>query len=173
MSAVVRHCLAFVLLAEVLLLSGCKSDTPVAPAPEASQTMSPLRQALASGGGASPDDILPSDPSSLRLQDLGGYLRLYYRQNKQMPAALEDLRPYVSDGDFNITSPFSGEPYVYKSTGMWSPNQDDKCIICFDPTLTPKGMRICLFMSMPKASSALSVEVVALPEQDFRRYEGG
>jgi hypothetical protein len=154
-------------------LTGCKSDSPPAAAP-ANQTMSPLRQALASSGGATPtpEDILPSDPSSVRLQDIGGYILLYYQQNKQMPATLDDLRPYVTDADFKVTSPMSGEPYVYRPTGLWAPNQEEKCIIAFDPTPSARGLRLCLFMSMPKASSALSVEVVGLPEQDFERYRG-
>jgi hypothetical protein len=144
-----------------LLLAACQSSNPPPkPAPPGNFLTAP----------ASPDQIVDTDPAAARLQDLGGYILLYFRQHQQMPRALDDLRTIPGGGDLDFTSPSSGRPFAYYQTGIWAPDKGDKCIIACDPAPSAGGKRWCLFMMAPKNGAALSVDVVALPESMFLSY---
>ncbi len=149
-------------VAAALLLAACQSGNPP-PKPAA-----PPANFLAAP--ASPDEIVGTDPAAARLQDIGGYILLYFRQHQQMPPALDDLRTIPGGGDLDFTSPSSGRPLAYYQTGIWAPDKGDKCIIACDPVPSAGGKRWCLFMMAPKNGAALSVNVVALPEPMFRNY---
>jgi hypothetical protein len=153
-----------------LLLAGCQ---PAAPPPTAGGPTFDLGQGNggnASGGvPSSPDAIVSTDPTAARLQDVGGYVLLYYREHEQMPASLDELRNMPGGQDLQFTSASTGKPFVYQPAGMWSPQRGDKCIILYDPDLK-HGARWCLFMTLPKAGAALSVDVMAVPEPIFLNY---
>ncbi len=124
-----------------------------------------------SSAPTSPDEIVESAPAATRLQDIGGYLLLYYRENQQMPPSLDELRNIPGGADLDFTSPSTGQPFVYDPAGFWALSQSDKYIVAYDPGPTRKGKRWCLFMTVPKAGTALSVDVVAVPEQIFLNYQ--
>jgi len=147
--------------AAALVLAACQSHGPPPnPAPPANFLAAP----------ASPDQIVDTDPAAARLQDIGGFVLLYYRQHQQMPRALDDLRTIPGGGDLDFTSPSSGQPFAYYQTGIWAPDKGDKCIIACDPVPSASGKRWCLFMMAPKNGAALAVDVVAVPESMFRNY---
>jgi hypothetical protein len=143
------------------LLAACQpaSPPPPAPAPTANFLSAPT----------SPDAIVHSDPAAVRLQDIGGFILLYYRAHQAMPPNLEELQKIPGGEDLNLTSP-SGQPFAFSPAGMWAPDQGDKCIIAYDPVRSANGNRWCLFMMLPKNDAALSVDVVILPEPMFLRY---
>ena len=149
------------LAAAALLLAACQSASPP-PAPVRSQNFL--------NAPADPDAIVDTAPAAMRLQDIGGYILLYYREHQAMPPSLDELRKIPGGGDLNFTSPSSGQPFAFSPAGMWIPNQGEKCIIAYDPARTPNGNRWCLFMMLPKNGAALSVDVVTLPEPMFLSY---
>jgi hypothetical protein len=149
--------------AAILLLGACQSASPPPPprpAPTANFLSAPT----------SPDAIVDSDPAAVRLQDIGGYVLLYYREHQAMPPTLDELRNIPGGGDLDFNSPSSRQPFAYSQAGMWAPDKGDKCIIAYDPSSSPSGKRWCLFMMLPKGGAALSVDVVALPEPIFLSY---
>jgi hypothetical protein len=144
------------------LLAACQSASPPPPAP------APVGNFL--NAPTSPDAIVDSDPVAVRLQDIGGYILLYYREHQAMPPNFDELRKIPGGEDLNFTSPSSGRPFAFAPAGIWVPNQGEKCIIAYDPARTPNGNRWCLFMMLPKNGAALSVDVVTLPEPMFLSY---
>ncbi len=148
--------------AAALLLAACQPASPPPPRPAV-----PTANFLSAP--TSPDAIVNSDPAATRLQDIGGYILLYYREHQQMPPSLDDLRNIPGGQDLNFTSP-SSQPFAYSQAGMWIPDKGDKCIIAYDPARSANGNRWCLFMMLPKGGSALSVDVVTLPEPMFLSY---
>jgi hypothetical protein len=165
-----RYVILIVLIVASLYQCGCQT-TSVKPAPT---PVNQIKDNLNNGGDPSartysPDEFLPGDPSAGRLQDIGGDLLLYYRLYHQMPQSLEDIKTIVgADSQPNLISP-SGQPYIYAPGGLWIPKQD-KCIMVYDPSLTPDGEHWCLLMPPSKPGGALSVNVVAIPEPVFRSY---
>jgi len=154
--------IAFGPIAAALLLAACQSASP--PPSKPTQTANFL------SAPTSPDAIVGTDPAAMRLQDIGGYVLLYYRQHQQMPPTLDELRNIPGGGDLDFNSPASRQPFAYSQGGMWAPDKGDKCIIAYDPSQSPNGKRWCLFMMLPKGGAALSVDVVALPEPIFLSY---
>ena len=126
---------------------------------------------LPPGQTATPDEVLGTDPSAMRLQDIGGDFLLYMRINKQMPATLEDLRTVDDQGNAaTFNSPASGQPYLYVPSGLWLAGHSQD-IVVYDPSLTRQSKRWCLFLGAPQANGSVSVDVVALPESVFRQYK--
>jgi len=154
-----------------LLLAGCRPATPPpAAGPQTAFDFSRENGGNSSAGAPlSPDEIVSTDPTAARLQDVGGYVLLYYRDHGQMPATLDELRNIPGGQDLQFTSASTGQPFVYQPAGMWSPQRGDKCIILYDLDLK-HGARWCLFMTLPKAGSALTVDVAAIPEPIFLNY---
>jgi hypothetical protein len=155
-----------------LVLAGCQPAT--GPPNADAQTTFDFTQGnggnAPAGAPTSPDEIVSTDPTAARLQDVGGYVLLYYRDHQQMPATLDELRNMPGGQDLQFTSASTGKPFVYQPAGMWSPQRGDKCIILYDPDLK-HGARWCLFMTPPKAGAALSVDVAAIPEPIFLNYQ--
>jgi hypothetical protein len=153
-------------------LCGCKESTSQ-PAPVAGKSgpvsldFSKAPQSK-SGDPVTPDKVVSTDPTAARLQDIGGYIMLYYREHNQMPQALSDLSSLPGGQDLNFNSS-SGQPFVYQPAGMWSPERNNKCIVVYDPQLKD-SKRWVLFMSIPKAGGALDVDVYLLPEPFFLNY---
>jgi hypothetical protein len=154
----------------VLLLAGCgpKTPPPVAPNEPTTIDFSHVPTTNPVGGSQNPNDILQTDPSAARLQDIGGYIMLYYRDHAQMAPSLEDISAMPGGQDLNFTSA-TGETFIYQPRGMWSPDHGDKCIILYDPAIRD-GRQWCLFMTLPKAGAPLNVDVVDLPEPLFLNY---
>jgi hypothetical protein len=126
---------------------------------------------LPPGETANPDDILGTDPSAVRLQNLGGDFLLYMRVYGQMPAKLEDLRAVDDQAGANtVNSPAVGQPYVYVPRGLWLSGHSND-IVVFDPALTKRSMRWCLFLGPRRGNGSFSVDVVALPESVFKTYK--
>jgi hypothetical protein len=148
--------------AATLLLAACQSASPPPPKP------APTANFLSAP--TSPDAIVDSDPAAVRLQDIGGYILLYYRAHQAMPPTLDELRNIPGGGDLDFNSPSSRQPFAYAQPGLWAPDQGDKCIIAYDPSRSASGKRWCLFMMLPKGGAALSVDVVELPEPIFLNY---
>ncbi|HEX4053963.1 MAG TPA: hypothetical protein VHX86_06835 [Tepidisphaeraceae bacterium] len=157
------------MVAAALLVAACQSSTP-SPRRGAPAGL-PVADQTGSFAPTSPDEIVETDPAAMRLQDIGGYLLLYYRDHQAMPPHLDDLRAIPGGADLDFTSPSTGQPFVYYPVGMWAPGQAEKCIVAYDPARTAGGKRWCLFMTLPKAGAALSVDVVALPDQMFLNYQ--
>jgi hypothetical protein len=157
-----------------LVISGCQTSTAPQPAPvmakpgpanvDFSKAPTPP-----SGKDVSPESVLPTGVSATRLQDIGGYIMLYYRQFQAMPQKLTDLASLPGGQELNFNSD-SGQPFMYQSTGMWSPERNNKCIVAYDPELR-NGKRWVLFMSLPKSGAPLDVDVYDLPEPFFLNYQ--
>lgn len=157
------------MLAAALLVGACQSNN--APPKTGASADAAVAHPSGSFVPSSPDEIVETDPAAMRLQDIGGYILLYYRDHQQMPPSLDELRTIPGGGDLDFTSPSTGQPFVYYQTGMWAPDQGEKCIVAYDPARAASGKLWCLFMTLPKAGAALSVDVVALPEQIFLNYQ--
>lgn len=151
-------------LAAALLLAGCQSASP----PPSQPAQAPTANFLSAP--TSPDAIVGSDPAAVRLQDIGGYILLYYREHQAMPPNLDELRKIPGGEDLNFISPSSGQPFTFSPAGMWIPGNGEKCIVAYDPARSPNGNRWCLFMLPPKDGAALSVDVVTIPEPMFLSY---
>jgi hypothetical protein len=152
---------------------GCQTTTQNAPMnTSASNSRAASVSDFSSAGPTnSPDAILSGDPSPGRLQDIGGYLMLFYHEYKRMPASLDELRTMPGGDEVNVLSP-SGQPYGYYPDGAWSSKQPQKCVVAYDPMVSSNGFRWCLLMSLPKGNAdALSVEAVSLPDSNFHQYK--
>lgn len=154
------------------MLTGC-SPSPPQPAASSptSVDFSNRNPGTITGEPVSPDAIVSADPAATRLQDIGGYLLLYYRDHKQLPATLDDLANMPGGDSLNLTAPRSGREFGYQPTGMWSEEHPDKCIVAFDPDLRGSA-RWCLFMTPPTSTGGpLSVDVIAIPNSFFEKYK--
>jgi hypothetical protein len=146
-------------------LGGCQAQPQQSAGPPTQHVTNQTDQNVSS------DVALATDPSALRLNDIGGALLLYYATNKQLPDQLEDLNASgYSEGPLKFTSPVSGKPYVYVPAGLSLEGQR-KRIIAYDPTLTHDGRRFCLVMALEsRPNAAQSVEILSLPEKVFEMY---
>jgi hypothetical protein len=164
-----RRCLFVILVACAMV--GCQQQPPppVSFGPTSVDYSNKPDTESPTGEPLSPESIFPTDPTATRLQDIGGYILLYYRDHKQLPASLDDLRSLPGGDDLQFTSASTGEFFAYQPAGMWSPNHTDKCILIYDPNLI-NGKRWCLFMTAPNNGAALSVNVTAIPDSMFQTY---
>lgn len=160
---------ATVLLA-ALLMAGCQQSEPtVRTTPDLGPTNIDYSKQPDDAGQTSPDAVLPTDPAASRLQDIGGVMLVYYDSHKQLPSTLDELASSPGGDTLNLIAPRSGREFVYRPSGLWSESHTEKCIIAYDPDLRG-NMRWCLFLKPPTNGTALVVNVVAIPEQDFRTY---
>lgn len=154
------------IIAAVLAQAGCASHPQQ---PNNGQPVSTIN--LPPGETANPDEILNTDPSAMRLQDIGGDFLLYMRIYGQMPSTLDQLRAVDSQIDpATFNSPASGQPFIYVPTGLWLSGHSND-IVVYDPVQTAKQMRWCLFLGPRRGNGTFSVDVVALPESVFRGYK--
>lgn len=153
---------------------GCQTTTQTTPMNTSVSNPGPagsVNDFSSEGTTHNPNEILGGDTSPARLQDIGGYIMLFYRQYKRMPASLDELKTMPGGDEVNILSP-SGQPFGYYPDGAWTSKQPQKCVIAYDPAVSPNGFRWCLLMSLPKGNAgSLSVEAVSLPDSNFREYK--
>jgi hypothetical protein len=156
------------------LLVGCSQSAPqqqIVPSGPMSIDFSQRNNSgTITGEPASPDAILSTDPAASRLQDIGGFLLLYYRDHKLMPATLDDLANMPGGDSLNLAAPRSGREFSYVPTGLWSDSHPDKCIVAYDPDLRG-SVRWCLLMTAPTTGAALTVNVLAVPESIFVKFK--
>jgi hypothetical protein len=166
------HKPSIVLLA-ALLLAGCQPAAPspaVVPSGPTEVDFSQQNDSgTITGEPPSPDAIVSADPAASRLQDIGGFMLLYYRDHKQLPPTLDDLAQMAGGDSLNLTAPRSNREFAYQPNGLWSPEHPDKCIIAYDPDLVGAS-RWCLLMTPPTNGAALVVTVLAIPENHFVKY---
>ncbi len=164
MSKIVGPTLATVIW---LLLAGC-------------QTVSVSKQPVTDPGVALPPDRAPTDeesvagdPCVIRLDHVVEALVQYYMLNKQMPLELAELKPF---GDLltpiQLVCTASGQPYQYDQHGLMSAGRS-KRIVVWDPTPAHHGKRWCIMMPYTPPGAAMSLEVVSVPEADFKTYVPG
>jgi len=126
------------------------------------------------------------DPCSENLQNISGALWNYYRANHQFPTQLGDLRPYaLGSAPLDFICPISHKSYLYYPTGLTCPDQQnqnmlfpqgmvrpdaDQEIIACDPAPSHDCSRWCLFMSPIRPGSAMTTQVLLIPELAFRNY---
>src|ERR1700683_3942245 len=154
--------IALSIAAMLLAQAGCASHPQQ---PNNGQAVSGIN--LPPGETANPDEILNTDPSAMRLQDIAGDFLLYMRIYGQMPSTLDQLRAVDSQIDpATFTSPAPAPPDVYVPTGIWLGGHSND-IVVFDPVQTARQMRWCLFLGPRRGNGSFSVDVVALPESVF------
>ncbi len=125
---------------------------------------------VVSQGPITQDTVVGSDPCAARLHDIEGMMLYYYAVNKKMPEKLDELKPFADiDQTPDFRCPESGLPYLYYPNGLSTIGKDKLIVIC-DPEPTHGGNRYCIFVSPHTAGSALSAEVLPLPEGLFRGY---
>ena len=156
------------------LLFGCSQSPPPQPTLPVGPTSIDFSQhndpGTITGEPVSPDAILSTDPAASRLQDIGGFLLLYYREHKQMPPMLDDLANMPGGDSLNLAAPRSGREFSYVPNGLWSEAHPDKCIVAYDPDLRGSA-RWCLLMTPPTSGSALTVNVLAVQESVFEKFK--
>jgi hypothetical protein len=153
------------ILALALLLAavGCQSNSKPAAGAKPRRTMptaqerTPPVDPLAKAGGC-----------DSRLQDISGLMLLYAQQNHHLPKSLDELRGYPGAADVgDFVCPVSGKPYIYNPDGIPTPSGAGR-IMVYDPTPAHDGMRLCLVIPDSGKSSAVIMQVIALPEAFFR-----
>lgn len=161
-------------VAAALIMAGCQPAAPpprVVPPGSSQIDFSQQNDSNAiTGQPQSPDAILSSDPAASRLQDIGGFILLYYNDHKQLPATLDELAQMPGGDSLNLAAPSSGREFTYQPNGLWSDEHPNRCIIAYDPDRRGAA-RWCLLMTPPVNGAALVVTVVAIPESDFRKYQ--
>jgi hypothetical protein len=162
---------SLIALPAALVVAGCQpaAPPPVVPAGPTEIDFSQRNDSGTTGEPVSPDAILSTDPAASRLQDIGGFMLLYYSDNKRLPPTLDDLAKMPGGDSLNLTAPGSGREFAYEPTGLWSEEHPDRCIIAYDPDLRGAA-RWCLLMTPPTNGAALVVTVLAIPENNFRKY---
>jgi hypothetical protein len=165
-----RDC-RWILTGVVCALLGCQQQAPPTerPAPRSYDFSQAPEQSPPGAPSLSPDDLVSTNPTAGRLQDIGGYVLLYYREYDHMPASLEDLRALPGGQDLQFAS-FTGQTLQFVPAGLWPPGTGNKCIIAFDP-MVAGGKRWCLFMTLPREGSALSVDVASITDGAFQNYQ--
>jgi hypothetical protein len=157
----------------VLVLAACshqQSSMPVRNEPAVADFSHATGDQTPSGQPVTPDSILPSDPAATRLQDIGGFLLLYYNDHHELPQTLDELTQMPGGDQLNLAAPMSRREFSYAPHGLWWADHPEKCIVAFDPDLRG-GMRWCLFMTPPSYGAALSVNVVCIPEVNFSKFQ--
>ena len=137
-----------------MVVQNADAPPPAAPSPAAG--------GAAAGTGNSAAEI--NDPSASRMQDLCGALLYYYASNRHLPLQLEELRPYADTGvTLGMTSPVSGEAYVYVPKGMRGSGIRDTLIL-YDPHENAKGERWGIVMVPPEAGKAVLMYAIPINE---------
>jgi hypothetical protein len=169
-----RKGLRWVALFLLGIVAGCVQEPP-----KVSRWGVPVEQAAPAtpaGKPASspkPVPVQPSvtDASAARLWDIEGALLLYYSLNNHLPRQLGDLQSLPGlDVHLELTSPLSGQPYVYVPDGLRAANKSER-IIVYDPTPSSDGGRSCILIPELTPSKALSADVLHVPANIFNTYK--
>ena len=160
------------MVALIALVGGCQTETrtsPVRPGEVVHTAVESPQATQRPVSHVSPDQLVLTDPSAIRLHDIGGAMLFYFAVNKRLPDKLEELRPYA-DGDveLNFTSPVSQQPYGYAPRGLIFEGRN-KRIVAYDP-VAHNGKRWCIFMAVARPAEAQSIEVLELQDGVFRLY---
>ena len=148
------------------LLIGCQ-PTPAGPPKAVDISSAPLP----TDRPPTADETVASDASATRLHDIVGVLLLYYiEHHNHMPDTLEQIKPYADVGtDLNFISPYSGQPYVYSSAGLYAAGQDRRIII-WDPVPNKSGIRWCVLMPRVEPGKPVVPEVVPIQTKAFEAF---
>lgn len=163
-----RRVTVAVLAAVLLATSGCAGTKKTTPARGKSST---TRPATAKVDAAAPftGDVTITDPCANRLHDLAGSLLLFYAVHRRLPeqiAELDQIAGPAAPGA--LVCPVSGQPYIYNSRGLLSPDTKSQ-IILYDPAPSHAGRRWAISIVEPTGDSdALVTQVVLLPDPIFR-----
>jgi hypothetical protein len=165
------------------MLAGCQSQPAALPPPRpinqvtySSPTGSPLDAPASAAPGVGPmsaDQIVNSDATAVRLQDVEGVLLQFYALYRRMPNSLDEARP-LADADAPADlffSPVTHAPFAYTAAGLGS-GKNPKRIILYESVPQPGGQRWCILMPPPSAShtGSVTMEVIALPDSVFRQF---
>jgi hypothetical protein len=135
------------------LIAGCAKDGK----PSASSQPAPLPQA----------PISNNDACASRLHDISGLFLMYLLEHRDLPATIEELRPYAERlGVEGFTCPISGEAYIYIPDGIFLAEQNMR-VILYDPRPTHSNMRWAIAIGAPTPDQPPRTKVVALPEAFF------
>jgi hypothetical protein len=153
-------------LSLAVLTTGCQPTTPIHTGAVAISTAP-----LPTDRPATADEAVASDESASRLHDIAGAILTYYVENHQrLPNFLEEIKPFADPGtQLNLTSPSSGQPYIYSPAGLFADGQS-KRIIVWEPKPNKQGMRWCLLMPHMAPGTAIIPEVVPIPEKVFEAF---
>lgn len=159
--------------AVALSLCGCQPAPTAAPGSPISATVAEPRESANQSAASpnqtvSPDQILKTDPSEIRLGDICEALMMYYSINHTMPPRLDDVQSATTE-QLNFTSPSSGQPYGYSPEGLVA-GSGPKRVYVYDPTPDSSGNRWCVEGLPPQPNAALWMETVQMPESSFKLY---
>jgi hypothetical protein len=168
-----RRYSCIVIVAALMPAVGCQSDAHKARPMVVQNADAPPPAAPSPVAGGTGNSATPiNDPSASRMQDLCGALLYYYAANRHLPLQLEELRPYADIGvTLGMTSPVSGEAYVYVPKGMRG-NAIRDTLILYDPHESAKGERWGIVMVPPEAGKAVLMYAIPLNEALLRAYGG-
>jgi len=169
---ILKRAICFCASIGLMAMVGCQTSPAPAPIPAGPRSIDYSSQAdtvTDTGEPVTPDTIVSTDPAAERLQDIGGFLLLYYSEQRQLPQSLDDLAQMPGGDSLDLTSPRTGTKFDYYPNGLWSSDHPNKCIVACDP-VAGGSIRWCLLMTPPANGAALVVTVVAIPEQNFRKY---
>jgi hypothetical protein len=116
-------------------------------------------------------ELSPTDPCAERLHALCGPLLMYYKLNRKLPAAIEDLQDIAGpDPDVEFTCPESGKPYVLFTTRL-PRGHDPGFILISDAEPSHLGLRWAISVEEPRnTAEPLITRVVAEPESLFQTH---
>ena len=147
-------------------LAGCASSTPAHPTHDVLRT-GDLPES-SPGQPVTPEVLTAKDRCPATLHDIEGALLEYYVDHRDLPAKLEDLRPYAPN--LSLNCPDTGLPYAYSAQGLRKPGGTRR-IIVYDQVRNPDGTRWCIMIADGKPGQAQRTEVIQLPEPLFLAYQ--
>jgi hypothetical protein len=151
-----RKRLPVILIATMLALGACQSSGG-----SGSARATPMGQA----------SVIVNDPCGQQLQTISEAILLYYAAHRQLPPTLDDLRTVTDiDAPLVFVCPASGEKYLYDPAGLYAEGKK-KHIILYDAKPAHGGARWCIFTDDMKANSALTMDVLLVPEDVFETYQ--
>jgi len=140
----------FVLLVlAAMLMPGCGSPTPAAPAKSTDLTTTNIDEQL--------------DPCAEQLHDICGPLLAYYAVHQDLPARLDQL-PLPKTA---LVCPISKKPYVYNPHGMPLADREGLLIV-YDAKASHLGTRWAILAEPPKPGKPLVLRVLRPNEAAIR-----
>ena len=146
--ATLKALFAFGVLA-AMLLPGCGSPAPAAPAKSTDLTTNNIDEQL--------------DPCAEQLHDICGPLLAYYAVHQDLPARLDQLAPPKTA----LVCPVSKKPYVYNPHGMPLADREGLLIV-YDAQASHAGTRWAILAEPPKPGKPLVLRVLRPNEAAIR-----